>query len=282
VARLIHQHSGRSGPFVAVNCAAIVETLLESELFGHEKGAFTGAQARKLGKFELAGEGTLFLGEVGELAPTLQAKLLRVLQERVFERVGGTQPLATRARVVAATNRDLLAEAQAGRFREDLVYRLQVVEIPVPPLRARPEDIPLLATGLLARIAARLEKPPPRITEEALGRLASYDWPGNVRELENVLTQATLQARTGLITAESLPLTPPAGGAPVAATGQAADQGLEPSLIARSLDVVEAEHIQRVLGNTGGHKGRACDILGISRPALDRKIRKYGLQLPGR
>jgi DNA-binding NtrC family response regulator len=286
VARLIHQHSGRSGPFVAVNCAAIVETLLESELFGHEKGAFTGAQARKLGKFELADEGTLFLDEVGELAPTLQAKLLRVLQERVFERVGGTQPLATGARVVAATNRDLLAEAQAGHFREDLIYRLKVIEIPMPPLRARRDDIPLLVEGLLARIAARLGTPPPRISEEALRRLAAHEWPGNVRELENVLTQATLQARTGMITAELLPLAPPASGAPVAATGAAADetaeQGLAPSLIARRLDAVEAEHIQRVLGHTGGHKGRACEILGISRPALDRKIRKYGLRLPGR
>ena len=286
VARLIHQHSGRRGPFVAVNCAAIVETLLESELFGHEKGAFTGAQARKLGKFELADEGTLFLDEVGELAPTLQAKLLRVLQERVFERVGGTQPLATGGRVVAATNRDLFAEAQAGRFRKDLIYRLKVIEIPMPPLRARREDIPLLVEGLLARIAARLGTPPPRISVEALRRLAAHEWPGNVRELENVLTQATLQARTGLITAELLPLAPPAGDAPVAtpvaARGEAAEPSLEPSLIARRLDAVEAEHIQRVLGHTGGHKGRACQILGISRPALDRKIRKYGLQLPGR
>ena len=284
VARLIHQHSGRTGPFVAVNCAAIVENLLESELFGHEKGAFTGAQARKLGRFEQADEGTLFLDEVGELAPPLQAKLLRVLQERVFERVGGTQPIRTHARVLAATNRDLFAEAQAGRFREDLVYRLQVIQIEVPPLRERREDIPLLVEGLLGRIAERLGQPCPRLTEAALAALRRRDWPGNVRELENLLTQASLQARTGVITPDLLGMTPESAGVPVAPTEaplHAWDAAPEAAVL-RTLDAVEAEHVQRVLDHTGGHKGRSCEILGISRPALDRKIAKYGLRLPAR
>ncbi|WP_462322929.1 sigma-54-dependent transcriptional regulator [Halochromatium sp.] len=298
VARLIHQHSGRSGPFVAVNCAAIVDTLLESELFGHEKGAFTGAQTRKQGRFELASDGTLFLDEIGELAPSLQAKLLRALQERVFERVGGSEPIRTNARVVAATNRDLLAEASAGRFREDLVYRLNVIQIRMPPLRERLDDLPLLVTALLARIAERLERPCPGITEAALQHLGRYDWPGNVRELENLLTQAVLQARQGTITPELLRFggvesTQGVGGA---STNLDADRGSPggsaqrsgavaptadtPAL--RSLDEVAAEHIQRVLEHTDGHKGRSCEILGISRPALDRKIEKYGLEVPKR
>jgi two-component system response regulator AtoC len=188
VARLIHQHSGRAGPFVAVNCAAIVDTLLECELFGHEKGAFTGAQARVIGKLERASEGTLFLDEVGELALPLQAKLLRALQEGVFERVGGSEPIRSRARILAATNRDLAAEVVAGRFREDLRYRLEVIQIRMPPLRERREDIPLLAEGLLARIGERAGRSGLRLDPGALGALQHYDWPGNVRELENLLT----------------------------------------------------------------------------------------------
>jgi DNA-binding NtrC family response regulator len=274
VARLIHQHSGRGGPFIAVNCAAIVDTLLESELFGHEKGAFTGAQARKLGKLELARDGTLFLDEVGELAPLLQAKLLRALQERVFERVGGTQEITTNARVVAATNRDLTAEAKAGRFREDLVYRLDVIHIRMPPLRERKEDIPLLAEALLERIARRIHKPLPSLTGAAMARLQDHDWPGNVRELENLLTQAAVHARTQIITPDLLALgTLPRAGAPAAP---------EEEPVLRSLDEVESRHVQRVLEHTGGHKGKSCEILGISRPALDRKIEKYGLKLPPR
>ncbi len=285
VARLIHQHSGRTGPFVAVNCAAIVETLLESELFGHEKGAFTGAQARKEGKFEQARDGTLFLDEIGELAPALQAKLLRALQERRFERVGGNQPIATNARVVAATNRDLLAEAAAGRFREDLVYRLRVIQIQVPPLRARREDIPPLVEGLLTRIAERLDRPRLRIAETALSELCEHDWPGNVRELENLLTQAAVQARHGLITSDLLGLDPraerPAEGRGIAGSVDLAAPPNE-ALVLRTLDAVEAEHVQRVLDYTKGHKGHTCEILGISRPALDRKIDKYSLRVPRR
>ncbi len=275
VARLIHQHRGRQGPFVAVNCAAIVDTLLESELFGHEKGAFTGAQARKLGKFELAQDGTLFLDEVGELAPLLQAKLLRALQEREFERVGGTQQIATNARVVAATNRDLMAEAQTGRFREDLAYRLDVIHIRMPPLRERMEDIPLLAEALLKRIAERIRKPVPALPAASLAKLQQHDWPGNVRELENLLTQAAVHARTPVITPDLLALT---SGTPANTPSPTPTA----ERVLRTLDQVEAEHVQQVLDHTGGHKGRTCEILGISRPALDRKIEKYRLKLPPR
>ncbi len=278
VARLIHQHSGRSGEFVAVNCAAIVDTLLESELFGHEKGAFTGADRAKPGKFELAAGGTLFLDEIAELAPPLQAKLLRALQERTVERVGGTQSIEVTARIIAATHRDLFARAREGHFREDLAYRLNVIDIELPPLRERREDIPLLAGALLDRAAQQNHQEPPELTKSALDRLHRHDWPGNVRELENALTQAMIFARDGQITAEHIrlksetkPTAETTGGDPIA------DEG--PLL---SLDQVEAAHIQRVLDHTGGHKGKSCGILGISRPALDRKIDKYGLTLPGR
>ena len=276
VARLIHQHSGRQGPFIALNCAAIVDTLLESELFGHEKGAFTGAERAKPGKFELAADGTLFLDEIGELAPALQAKLLRALQERVIERVGATRPIPVNARIVAATHRDLFAEAANGGFRQDLAYRLHVITIEVPPLRERREDIPLLAVALLRRIAAREGGSAPVLAESALDTLQRHDWPGNVRELENVLTQAAVLARGGQISADHIRLRGPETGARPAAHDDTQGAALA------SLDEVEAAHIQRVLDETGGHKGRSCTILGISRPALDRKIRKHGLRLPPR
>jgi DNA-binding NtrC family response regulator len=276
VARLVHQHSGRPGPFVAVNCAAIVDTLLESELFGHEKGAFTGAAGRKPGKFELAQKGTLFLDEVGELAPPLQAKLLRALQEKTIERVGGIAPITVDVRVIAATNRDLFAEARAGHFREDLIYRLNVVGIHLPPLRDRIEDIPLLAAVLLEKIAAQLGTPIPRIEVGALEHLQRYSWPGNVRELENVLTQAAVRARGGILSTELFRF----AGEPQPARVDASSGGHEADI--RTLDEVEAAHIQKILELTGGHKGRTCQILNISRPALDRKIKKYRLNVPRR
>ncbi len=182
VARLIHAHSGRCGPFVAVNCAAIVDTLIESELFGHEKGAFTGAVQRKIGKFELARGGTLFLDEVGELALPLQAKLLRAVQERSFERVGGAQHIASDARIIAATNRVLEREVQGGRFREDLAFRLKVISMVLPPLRERIEDIPLLVPALMERISPRVHRPALNVPDQVMKRLQSYLWPGNVRE----------------------------------------------------------------------------------------------------
>ncbi len=277
VARLIHQHSGRSGPFVAINCAAIVDSLLESELFGHEKGAFTGADRAKPGKFELAANGPLFLDEIAELAPPLQAKLLRALQERTIERVGSVNSIAVSARIIAATHRDLFAQARDGLFREDLAYRLNVLGIELPPLRDRREDIPMLAHALLAKVAAQDQRATPSLADSAMESLVRYDWPGNVRELDNVLTQASMLARDGQITGQQIRFRPDAGNVapddPPAEAGAAALQSLED---------VEAGHIQRVLDHTGGHKGQSCRILGISRPALDRKIRKYRLTLPGR
>ncbi len=273
VARAIHNHSGRQGPFVAVNSAAIVDTLLESELFGHEKGSFTGAVGRKIGKFELSREGTLFLDEIGELALPLQAKLLRVLQEHTFERVGGNQPITTDARIVAATNRDLDLEVREKRFREDLLYRLNVIRIEIPPLRERTEDIELLTKALLEKIGRSLHKTPLRITDAALAKLYAYPWPGNVRELENALTQAMVRARDVLLVPELLPL-------PESVDGPADQRSAEDNARLVSLDELEAAHVQRVLNHTRGHKGQACRILGISRPALDRKIAKYGLSIP--
>lgn len=264
IARAIHGHSRRRGLFLAVNCAALVETLMESELFGHEKGAFTGAVARKPGKFELAAEGTLFLDEIGELGLPLQAKLLRVLQDGTFARVGGTQSLVTSARVIAATNRDLTGEVRAGRFREDLYYRLNTVRLRVPPLRERYDDIPPLVDVLLERIAAELHRPRLRATAAALRALQQHDWPGNVRELQNVLTQCAIRARTPVLDARLLALPdgrPDQRAGPVAAPD-------------RTLAEVEAEYIERVLQHTGNVKSRACAILGISRPALDRKLRR--------
>jgi len=249
-----------------------VDTLLESELFGHEKGAFTGAVSRKLGKFELAKDGTLFLDEIGELALPLQAKLLRALQEQSFERVGGTQSINSNARIIAASNRDLLVEVREGRFREDLLYRLNVVSIHLPPLRERPEDIELLAEALMRKISQTLHKPPLLITPQALARLQRHTWPGNVRELENVLTQAMVHARGGALTPDLLSL--------AEGSERTTPAEVDAGQVMRSLDKVEAEHIQRVLDHTGGHKSHTCRILGISRPALDRKIKKYGLSLP--
>lgn len=277
VANLIHHHSGLPGPFVAVNCAAIVDTLLESELFGHEKGAFTGAVARKVGKFELAKDGTLFLDEIGEIAQPLQAKLLRVLQERTFERVGGNQRLTSNARIIAATNRDLNEAVREKRFREDLLYRLNVVTIELPALRERPGDLPLLIQGLVEKIARGIHKQIPLITPDAMGLLSAYDWPGNVRELENTLTQAMVHARKDVLTPDLFHL---GFGTGVGGSSATTTAELDENRLRRTLNQVEQEHIQHVLDFTGGHKGNTCRILDISRPALDRKIRKYRLRVP--
>ncbi|MEW6775988.1 MAG: sigma-54 dependent transcriptional regulator, partial [Bdellovibrionota bacterium] len=194
IARALHENSPRAGrPFVAVNCTALAETLLESELFGHEKGAFTDAHAARAGKFEAAAGGTLFLDEIGEISPAIQVKLLRALQEKTIERVGGNRPIKIDLRIVAATNRDLPAEVKAGRFREDLYYRLKVVEVHVPPLRERLADLPLLVEHLLGKINAELHTRITQVTERAMDQLKAYSWPGNVRELENVLTTAAVR-----------------------------------------------------------------------------------------
>ncbi len=270
VARLIHQYSGREGRFVAINCAAIVDNLLESELFGHVKGAFTGATADKAGRFQQAEDGTLFLDEIGELAPALQAKLLRALQEQAVEPVGGNRTVPVNARIIAATHRDLFQAARDGLFREDLAYRLDVINIRLPPLRERQEDIPLLVQALLGRAAQKMERPVPPLEDAAMDKLLRHPWPGNVRELENVLTQALVQARDGGISADLIRFHD-IGAADLSSPRE--DSPLQ------TLEEVEARHIQKVLDHTGGHKSNSCRILGISRPALDRKIRKYRLRV---
>jgi DNA-binding NtrC family response regulator len=272
VARAIHMASsaGREGkPFVAVNCTALAPGVLESELFGHVKGAFTGAVADRPGRFELAGKGTIFLDEIAEIPLDLQAKLLRVLQERTYERVGDAKTMHLEARVIAATHRDLSAMVAKGTFREDLYYRLRVVEIALPALRDRASDVPLLVEGLLAKINKDLGKDVRYVTPAALAKLSAYAWPGNVRELENTLTRALVLAKSDVLDETLLPL-----GA--SAQPQAADADGEGEML--TLREIERRHIARVLAHTEWNKRRACAILDISRPTLDRKIEEYGLR----
>ena len=275
VAKAIHYASAdRDKPFVAINCTAFARDLLESELFGHVRGAFTGAVGDKVGRFELAGAGTLFLDEIGELPVELQAKLLRVLQERVFERVGDARPIPLRARVIAATHRDLDALVQSGAFREDLLYRLRVMEIRLPPLRERAEDVPLLVEGLLAKINLELHKHVRLVSRETMAALQRYPWPGNVRELENALTRAVVLSQGEVLEARHLP---------IATTDDAPRRAPPPredgELV--SLREVERRHIERVLVACEWNKRRACAVLEISRPTLDRKIEEYGLAKEG-
>jgi two-component system response regulator AtoC len=273
IARVIHSYSAPQKPFIAINCSAIVDTLLESELFGHEKGAFTGAVQGKAGKFELAEEGSIFLDEIGDLSQNLQAKLLRALQEREVERVGGVRRIPIRARILAATNRDLATEVQEGRFREDLYQRLKVVTLSLPPLRDRPEDIPLLVEHLLMKINQRLHKNLRRVPREVIEKLQKRDWPGNVRELENVLTRAAVLSQGDMLLEEHLieQKPTPRGVAPLPAAAPTSEERVP------TLDELEKEHIGRVLTLTRGHKGRTCQLLGISRPTLERKLKKYGI-----
>jgi two-component system response regulator AtoC len=265
VARAIHQNSSPDQPFVAVNCSAIVPTLMESELFGHERGAFTGAHQRKIGKLELAALGTLFLDEIGDLSQELQAKLLRVLQEKTFERVGGTTPITFGGRVVAATHRDLEDMIKAQRFREDLYFRLKVVVIGIPPLRERREDLPILTTHLLEKINRELHRKVTRVPDEVLKRLMQYGWPGNVRELENVLTQAVVRSTGDTLTSDLL-------GEPTVSSSEKREL--------KSLADVEKEHIGWVLIEVDGNLGKACKILGITRPTLRKKMEDYGIKIP--
>ena len=273
VARAIHNHSGRDGPLLPVNCSALAEGLLESELFGHEEGSFTGAVRRKQGRFELAAGGTLFLDELSEMPMSLQAKLLRVLQEGTYELVGGTCTLHSDARIIAATNRDLGHLVSKGVFRKDLYYRMNVVVINIPPLRERMQDLPVLVEFLLGRINARQHTKVTRITDAAWRKLQQHDWPGNVRELENVLTRAAVLARTNTLTPELLQLN---DAAESLNTVSARTQS-EGSIKLVSLTDLEAQHIRAVLTHVHWHKGKACEILAISRPALERKIEKYGI-----
>jgi DNA-binding NtrC family response regulator len=282
VARAIHRASRRSSqPFVAVNCAALTESLIESELFGHEKGAFTGATERKIGRFEAAHCGTLFLDEVGELPLGCQTKFLRVLEEQTFERVGGTRPVAVDVRVIAATNRDLGEMVRLGGFREDLYYRLSVIHAVVPPLRARPGDIPILAEHFLARLRRRVPRRVTGFSADAMSAMVAHPWPGNVRELRNAVERALVLGEGPLVRHEDLPpplssrsasrAPAPASPAPFAATAPAAT----PS--ARSLRELEREGIIAALSATGGNKVQAATILEIDRSTLYKKIKDYGI-----
>ncbi len=278
IARAIHKSSkDRDKPFIAINCAAIVETLLESELFGHERGAFTGAVNARKGKAELAGEGVLFLDEVGELSPRMQGKLLRLLEAREFTPVGGDSVRACKARFVAATNADLKAEVAEGNFREDLFYRLSVFNIHSPSLRERRDDIPLLIEHLLKRISCEIHKVVRRVTAEALVALQNYEWPGNVRQLSNVLMQSVVMAQDDVLTHCDLPLEIAGETAASAECANAARGMAQTPCPPSSLKDLERGHIAQVLLETRWHKGKACEILGISRPRLDRRIKEYGL-----
>ncbi|HPE88083.1 MAG TPA: sigma-54 dependent transcriptional regulator [Spirochaetia bacterium] len=271
VADAIHNLSPRAdGPFVKVHCAALAESLLESELFGHEKGSFTGAQARKKGRFELANDGTLFLDEIGEINQNVQIKILRVLQDKRFERVGGEETIETDVRVVAATNRDLKEEIAAGRFREDLYYRLNVVNIHVPPLRERKDDIPLLAGAFLREFAEDNGKAVEGFDPKARAALYAYAWPGNVRELRNCIESAVVMASGGLVTLDDLP-------PGVSTSASDSDIRVPPG---SSLADAERILIRETLAAQGGNKSRSAEILGIGRKTLYQKIQDYGLE-PG-
>jgi DNA-binding NtrC family response regulator len=276
VARALHRASREStGPLVAVHCAAVPETLLESELFGHERGAFTGAAAQRKGRFELADGGTLFLDEVGDLPAAIQAKLLRVLQERRFERVGGTDSLAVDVRVVATTNRPLHRLVTKGKFREDLYYRLNVVKIELPPLRDRPEDIPLLARHF-ARKHARPEERAKRLAPEAVEALLAHPWPGNVRELENAIERACVIADGGWIQLEHLTLE--ARRLPATRRQFAVDLSQPlPKLLADVRAGVEKQYLRQALRQTRGHVGRCAILCGLSKQAMTQKLAEYRL-----
>jgi DNA-binding NtrC family response regulator len=278
VARAIHAASApyRPGEFVAINCAAVPETLLESELFGHEKGAFTSAVTQRRGRFELAHQGTIFLDEVGDIPPAMQVKLLRVLQERRFERVGGTEPIEADVRVVAATNRSLTKLVKRGKFREDLYYRLNVVRIELPPLRERIEDIPLLATHFAARYARPDEGPKP-IAPAAMEKLLAYGWPGNIRELENTVERACVVARGLAIEVHDLP--PDLAGnrtAPAAAHRIDLSRPL-PEVIRETTADLERAYIRKALSRTRGNVMRCARICGLSRRSISAKLAEYGI-----
>ncbi len=283
VARAIHAASDRrEGPFIPVNCGAIPEELLESELFGHEKGAFTGAIKTRIGRFELAHGGTIFLDEIAEMSPKLQVKLLRVLQERTFERIGGTKPIKVDIRVIAATNKDLEKEVKEGRFREDLYYRLNVIPIKLPPLRERLEDIPLLVEHFLARFSNRKKEPIQGISKEALECLMKHDWPGNVRELENVIERMVILSNGPQLTLEDVPeyILEKTGTVKNTAYVQEfdiPDEGVHlPTLVAE----FEKNLILKALEKTGWVKNRAAKLLRINRTTLIEKMKKQKIMAP--
>jgi two-component system, NtrC family, response regulator AtoC len=269
LARAIHAESPRAdGPFVPVSCAALTESLLESELFGHERGAFTGATARRKGKFEVAHGGTLFLDEVGDIGPKLQVDLLRVLEARKFHRVGGNEQIEVDVRIIAATNRDLRRAVQEERFREDLFYRLNVIPIVIPPLRQRREDIPLLVESFVERLGIEMTRRLDGVSAEAMSALMAHDWPGNVRELRNVLERGAVVATGAIIQLADLGLPTRAEAPP------------KPGTLA-SLEEVEKRHVAAVLGHTAGNVSQAARILGIDRVTLYNKMRKYSIRRDG-
>jgi DNA-binding NtrC family response regulator len=276
VARAIHASAHhRAGPFVAVNCAALPETLLESELFGHEKGAFTSAVGQRRGRFELANEGAIFLDEVGDVPPAMQAKLLRVLQERSFERVGGTETIQVNVRVIAATNRSLQRLVKEGKFREDLYYRLNVVKIDLPPLRERTEDIPLLVTHFTNKFSQGPGETK-QVSPEAMEVLLNYVWPGNIRELENAIERACVTTREPVIQVSNLPpdvVSPPKPDVPFTVD---LNKPLT-ELIQDAIAQIETQYIRKALTKSHGHIGRCAEICGLSRRSITSKIGEYQL-----
>jgi DNA-binding NtrC family response regulator len=271
LARAIHSESPRArGPFVAVSCAALPETLLESELFGYEKGAFTGAASRRRGRFEAAQGGTLFLDEIGDVSAKLQQDLLRVLEDRRFSRVGGNEAIDADVRIVAATHRDLAKRVEEGEFRQDLFYRLNVIPIHIPPLRERREDLPLLVDSLLEQLSTELGRPLDGVTPEAMELLLAHDWPGNVRELRNVLERGAVIAHGRLLHDSDIALPLRGGESAPHAAGATGPLG--------SLEQMEKEHIGRVLEHTHGNISQSARILGIDRSTLYAKVRRYGLR----
>jgi DNA-binding NtrC family response regulator len=271
LARAIHRWSARrDGPLVIVNCVALSEELLESELFGHEKGAFTGAHQRKRGKVELADGGTLFLDEVGDIRPSLQAKLLRLLQEHEFERVGGTRPLQVDTRFIAATNSDLEQAMKQGTFRQDLYYRLNVVSLILPPLRARKEDIEMLAQHFVAKYCTELKRPPVTISPAALDLLRQHDWPGNVRELENAIERAVVLSTGSEIGPRDLPIAP--------SPAEEESDGTSDSSFRQVVLNFKRDLLRSALAQAGGNQTRAAEALGLQRTYLSRLLKELGLR----
>ena len=265
IAAAIHERSPRAkGPFVKLHCASLAESLLESELFGHERGSFTGAQTRRDGRFQQANHGTLFLDEIGEISPAVQVKLLRFLQEREFERVGGNETITVDVRVIAATNRNLQRMVEEGKFREDLFYRLNVISLEMPTLRARPSDTSLLASHFLRKYAAENEKELRGFSAEALEQMAAYNWPGNVRELENIVERAVVLAQSAEVTLADLP--------PQLAAVKARE-GIQ--IPGATMDEIERYAITKTLESTGGSTGRAAEILNVSVRKIQYKLHEY-------
>ncbi len=299
IARAIYQHSHRKHDcFLAVNCAALTETLLDSELFGHEKGAFTGADRRHVGKFEQCSEGTIFLDEIGDMSPLLQSKVLRLLQEQAFERVGGDKTIKTNARIISATNRDLEAMIEDNEFRLDLYHRINAFEIHLPPLRDRDDDLDLLINHFIRRLTRQLDKRVEGISEEALRLMRKYPWPGNVRELQSVVRRAILMSTGPVLVPENVqvildgakPAMEPVDDTTAAAVSDAPSAGLEQfvqqrldagssDIYAETLEMMERSLITRILNETAGNQSKAAERLGITRGSLRNKIRSLGIMI---